>query len=951
MEFTTIDIQLTPTVSYDYTVSAENSAGKVTSQAKTVSMPLQTPSNIVAPYNVTALSPYKIFISWEPIVDPGGEIDQYKISVDRQSGFSMQLRTAFTLQNLDPYTEYEVRVIACLKGVPNGCGTGPPATVRTFEAAPEQMPRPTVVAKSWDVVVISWQPPARPNGIITQYSIYYRKMTDGVALLIYRVSSTVYEYTHAALQPYTDYQYQIAVANSEGESRSLWTDIRTLEAPPAGLNNPVVMATGPFSLDITWLPPASPNGIITFYQIIYKLISFDPSVTARVLSVKVSDILMTSISGLEPYSSYQVKLEAWNNVGHASSSWNNAQTLQSSPSGLSDFKVEKISSGLAVILRWDSPLKPNGLISSYQIYELSSEIAIYQGLHREFEFQRLMPFTTYTVRLEACTIIGCTRGIWQDFKTAEIAPTSQPRPSVGEIGPDFVLLTWAKPANPNGEITLYEVLRVKRAVIEKRSSTDPEVMYSTVDTDNDTYSYRDDGLDPFTEYQYSIRATNAKGQTQSPWQTITTLQAPPDGVSEPVVSYMTDVTSGLHISWVPPIKPNGIIQSYQLQRNDSIPSSFKPSDPMEFDDTKLNAFTVYSYTITVCSGGGCTTSGPASLRTKETAPLSIDQPTVEVLGSTSLKISWQSPQITNGKIIAYRMKMDDSVIYEGLMMEFIAEDLVPYQPYRFMVTACTEGGCTNSEEVTGRPDDDIPSGMKDPVLTVLSSSSIDVTWKPPSKPNGVISSYDVKRDGKLIYTESLGTNSVLQSTYTDFNLEPGTEYIYVVVARNRKGSTESLPTPATTYSSSPTGLLAPTLSVQSSTSIQINWEPPLKLNGPLQNYTLSQNGVVIYSGEINQLSFTRKNLAVWTEYEFRIQACTNRGCATSKGRKARTLEAQPMNQGSPIVLALGNEDGKHDGVLVSWLPPVQPNGIIVSYEVERRQVFSKDTGETNELRV
>lgn len=131
----------------------------------------------------------------------------------------------------------------------------------------------------------------------------------------------------------------------------------------------------------------------------------------------------------------------------------------------------------------------------------------------------------------------------------------------------------------------------------KRSLSDPVVVHMVTDTDQDTYSYTDTGLEPFSEYRYGIRASNSEGFTQSPWTTIYTQQSSPETVLSPVVSYIEAHIDSLNIKWTPPEKPNGIIQSYQLQRNTSVPLSFTVNDVMEYTDTNLLPFTMYSYKV------------------------------------------------------------------------------------------------------------------------------------------------------------------------------------------------------------------------------------------------------------------------------------------------------------------------------------------------------------------
>lgn len=81
---------------------------------------------------------------------------------------------------------------------------------------------------------------------------------------------------------------------------------------------------------------------------------------------------------------------------------------------------------------------------------------------------------------------------------------------------------------------------------------------------------------------------------------------------------------------------------------------------------------------------------------------------------------------------------------------------------------------------------------------------MEVSWSPPERPNGIITGYELRRDGEVIY---VGT----ESHYHDFTLLPSVEYSYVVRANNSKGAVSSAAATAKTHPSAPSGVGLPTL--------------------------------------------------------------------------------------------------------------------------------------------
>lgn len=111
----------------------------------------------------------------------------------------------------------------------------------------------------------------------------------------------------------------------------------------------------------------------------------------------------------------------------------------------------------------------------------------------------------------------------------------------------------------------------------------------------DTFSYTVTGLRPWTQYEFSVRTHNPAGHTRSPWVTVTTRQAPPRGLAPPTVSHLQGQPSEVLVSWTPPLEPNGVLQSYRIQRNNvSFSFSFDPT-VLSYTDEDLLPFSTYRY--------------------------------------------------------------------------------------------------------------------------------------------------------------------------------------------------------------------------------------------------------------------------------------------------------------------------------------------------------------------
>ncbi|XP_056624652.1 usherin [Triplophysa dalaica] len=954
------DAGLQPNTRYVYELEATTGGGSSLSEGYVIQTSVSSPGRIPQPYNVSLRGPRSIFVAWSPpgVYNSSAPLE-YNILLNAGTERPLIRRAGpehfLLLQGLDPYTEYHIQLQACQ---PDGCGVGPGVSVRTPEASPLAQDPPVLTAIGAGVIEIRWSPPHKPNGLITKYFIYRQPIGTQEELLVFIWTEGALNFTDASdsLLPFREYEYRVSAQNSKGSASSSWAFARTLEAEPEGMDGPTARPSSAYSILLSWTEPNVPNGVISKYRLVYQKIPKDPtfnSTTITALTVTGS-FYQAHIFGLEPYTTYNVRVEAFNGVGQVSSPWVTIQTFEASPSGLANFSVEKREHARALLLHWSEPAFPNGVIKIYNVFNEGN--LEFSGLARQFLFRRLEPYTEYTLILEACTEAGCTRTAPQRATTEEAAPASQPAPAVQQLHARSVELHWSPPAQPNGRILQYKVLAVSLEDSSVRSEEDNSLRAKIVFTENNTqagnFFYNMSGLLPWSKYKFRIRVSNAAGYTDSPWLVVHTRQAPPRGLAVPIVSHIDRKPNELFVSWTPPLEPNGVLLTYRIQR-DNIGFHFSfDSSVHNYTDVDLTPYSLYSYAVIACTIAGCVTSTQRQIRTLEDAPANVEKPSVSDITSYTFNVTWAVPSFQNGEIIVYVLKVNDEEVYRGKRLSVQVLDLHPHVSYSIILTACTNGGCTASSPIFAKTREAQPLGMPAPILKVTGPESVEVTWREPQHPNGVITGYELHRKGSLIYTG-------IDTRYHDFTLLPSIEYSYTITANNSQGAATSPPAVAMTHASAPSGVAPPRLEASGPFSVMVQWDPPARPNGVIITYSLYKRDPAepnvkrfVFASHHNAFqsqTFSLTELKPYYRYEVRVDACTLLGCAASDWSSVQTLESPPTGQPAPLLDLQTNTKGIQTVFLVSWSPPAERNGKLLFYELYRKQISDTESRSTETL--
>ncbi|XP_045126187.1 Down syndrome cell adhesion molecule-like protein Dscam2 isoform X26 [Portunus trituberculatus] len=339
----------------------------------------------------------------------------------------------------------------------------------------------------------------------------------------------------------------------------------------------------------------------------------------------------------------------------------------------------------------------------------------------------------------------------------------------------------------------------------------------------------------------------------------------------------------------------------------------------------------------------------------------------------SVELSWTRPYDGNSPITRYIVEYKlsrrnwetdgERMMVPGEQSMAAVLDLRPATTYHLRIVARNEiGDSEPSDTVTIITAEEAPSGPpRDLKVTAVDQTSLRVTWKPPLREewNGDIQGYQVG------YRLASSNNSYVFET-VEFSKEMGkehhlvisklnvyTEYAVVVSAFNKIGQgpkTEEFLayTAEGTPQQPPQDVTCTTLTSQ---TIRVSWSsPPLEtVQGVIKGYKVFYGpSDVWYDEESKDIKITPSTethlhgLQKYTNYSLQVLAHTSGG----EGVRSQPIHCQTDQDIPEAPTSVKALVMSADSILVSWLPPERPNGIITQYTVYYKEHGKSDSEAT-----
>ncbi|XP_076849182.1 receptor-type tyrosine-protein phosphatase delta isoform X12 [Brachyhypopomus gauderio] len=218
-----------------------------------------------------------------------------------------------------------------------------------------------------------------------------------------------------------------------------------------------------------------------------------------------------SVGGLSPYSDYEFRVVAVNNIGRGPASEAiEAKTAEQAPSTAPRQVRGRMLSATTAIIHWEEPEEANGQIMGYRVYYTLDPTQHVNQWEKQIvrnanflTIQGLTPNKTYYIKVLAYTSVG-DGPLSSDLQIiAKTGVPSQPTDFRAEAKSETsVLLSWVSPpqSGQDSQITGYELLyKRKDEKEENRVSFEPTTTYLLKD------------LRPFTVYTFQLAARSRHG--------------------------------------------------------------------------------------------------------------------------------------------------------------------------------------------------------------------------------------------------------------------------------------------------------------------------------------------------------------------------------------------------------------------------------------------------------
>ncbi|XP_056883705.1 receptor-type tyrosine-protein phosphatase S isoform X32 [Takifugu flavidus] len=727
----------------------------------------------------------------------------------------------------------------------------------------------------------------------------------------------------------------------------------TVKALPKAPGTPVVTERTATSITLTW---DSGNPEPVSYYIIQHKSKYSDDLYKEIDGVATTRY---SVGGLSPYSDYEFRVVAVNNIGRGPPSETiEAKTAEQAPSTAPRQVRGHMMSSTTAVIHWDEPEEANGQIMGYRVYytmDSGQHVNLWEKqIVRGSNFvtiQGLIPNKTYYIKVLAYTSVG-DGPLSPDLQIiTKTGVPSQPTDFRAEAKSETsVLLSWIAPAQTGQEnqITGYElVYRKSDDAEEKHISFEPTTTYLLKE------------LKPFTTYTFRLAARSKHGVgAYSNEISAETPQTLPSGPPRKVEVEALN-SSSVKVIWRSPMpsKQHGQIRGYQVHYvrmvngeptgQPAIKDILIDDAQWEYDDstehemviTDLQAEMTYSVTVAAyTTKGDGARSKPKLITTTGAVP---DKPRLMVSATNmgTALLQWHPPAITHGPLQGYRLRFgrkdtDPLTVIEFPEREnhYTTKEIHKGASYTFRLSARNKVGFGEETVKEVTTNEDVPSGYPQSIAAEgATTSTIQVSWQPVllAERNGKIIKYALQyKDINSPRSPSELFITAPESTVTLDGLKADTTYDIKMCAFTSKGSGPYSPSVQFRTQPLDQAVFAKNFHVKAAmkSSVLLTWEIPDTYN-PAQPFTiLYDNGQSVeVDGKLKQKLIT--GLQPETQYSFLL---TNRGnSAGGLQHRVSTMTAPDILRTKPFLVGKTNSEG----MVTVELPPVQASEKVRAYYI------------------
>ncbi|XP_017320619.3 phosphatidylinositol phosphatase PTPRQ isoform X1 [Ictalurus punctatus] len=833
----------------DYEFEIQSFLGEDFSQS--VSKNTSTSPAGVCSLSLSHVNSSSVTLAWDVAV---GHFDFHRVTVSNDSHrwvYSVSADTReYTVSGLHDGCSYNTAV----ERVRNmQSGTAATLSVHTVPAIPEDVSVVSVSPRSFSLY---WLP---SSGCDQRYSVHLTPDHGNVTMIT--TEDGHIQANVSSVSPGTQYTITVSAVASSGLSSAVSRSITTSESVPAAPFKPEGERVGSNGILLSWKMPSPPDLTIDSFIIRYKEVCPHPDPTFTEVR-KNMDIPETLLNTLSPGATYNIKVAAMNKAGVGPFSQSLYFKTAEAPPGMVTNLTAFAQNHFSVELKWFLPVRINGLITKFAVKAKHARTGQ----------------TVQTLELNAEEIMNGALPHCND--AADFLSRGTPSPSITPV------ITSALPPLTMSAIPPASIWNVPITVGM-------------------------DMLRPYTAYVFEVSAFTSDGEGQIASTMVRMPEAAPEDYPQNL-SVWNITSKAVSLSWESPAIITGrytyVVQLYG-------PAGLISENSTSEQTIIYNGLTPYTHYHIMVMAKSAGATGPAAkinISTPSEAPSAVSYLSAVAVDSTSVRLSWGTPNQPNGLITHYRILV--------LHHETLVQDIM----LRALQQNTSQNGANTGSDPVPILSSIQPRLSTRSVITGMTLQPHDFTQ------TAVTSRIDVLPPAEVLV--NLSSNHI---SYVVTRLSPFTDYNFSVSAFTTVGEGPAMLIAQKTPEQVPSSVQDVSYANISSTSIFVSWNPPLNPNGKITHYTIyifNLHSNKVQQQVTNTTSIILTGLDKYTQYKVRVAASTAAGESPASDEdniSVLTLEDEPDSP--PYNLVVLNTTWST--ATITWSPPDKPNGIVLFYEV------------------